>query len=153
MNPPIERSELGESLRALDPNLPLLASQAAIEVDNILSGKTVALEATQGLALILANSFQERNGTPGVRQMIDPTTTCLMTRAFDASHWGRPITTDSDLAREASDLADIIKTLDLRTAERESLIRIRAFFAALAVSASSYIESTYALRPNHPHRR
>lgn len=53
-------------LRALDPALPLLASEAAIELDTIIAGEEVNPTAVHRLAKILRNSLETpRETAPG----------------------------------------------------------------------------------------
>ena len=140
-----------EILRALDPNLPLLASQAAIELDILIRGKVADLAATKRLASMLSKSIKgAQEGTEP--KFFDPATATLITSAFRQSEWAAPIQTVTDLVTEATKVAVNLENPSL-DANRKSLVQARAFCAALAESAASYLQSRYFQFPTHPYRR
>ena len=142
-----------EILRALDPDLPLLASQAAIELDTLIRKKTTKLSATRRLASMLSKSFPRTEEGKEPKFFIDPAAATLITRAFHQSHGGgQPVRTVNDLRREASKVALSLKNTS-PGAGQKSLVEARAFCAALAESAASYLQSRYAEFPTHPYRR
>ena len=141
-----------EILRARDPNLPLLASQAAIELDNLIQNKTTELSATKRLATLLSRSFEAKQGVPSYHSLSDPATMTVVSRALLASHWGVQVLTISDLAREAVSVAERLQNTRA-DADRKSLEVVRAFCAALSECAASYLQSRYSQLPTHPYRR
>ena len=142
-----------EILRALDPDLPLLASQAAIELDTLIRKKTTKLSATRRLASLLSKSFEGAQKGPQHHSLVDPATVTLVSRAFLQSHsGGPPVRTVNDLVREASKVAVSLKNTH-PDAGQKSLEKARGFCAALAESAASYLQSRYDDFPTHPYRR
>lgn len=151
MAPGADDASLRDILRALDPSLSLLASQAAIELDIVIRGEEVSLESTKRLAQLLSQSFERLTDTPSRPSLVDPTTASLMTRVFEASRWSTKVRTVDDLINEALRVASVLHstgTLD----QTMSLQEIRAFCAALSECAASYVESIHE-RPTHPFRR
>jgi hypothetical protein len=141
-----------EILRARDPNLPLLASQAAIELDNLILSKSTELSATRQLGTLLSKSFGVEQGVPSIHSLSDPGTMTVVSRALLSSITGAQVRTVSDLAREAAQVAVKLRDTGV-TADRESLEFARAFCVALSECAASYLQSRYSQLPAHPNRR
>ena len=91
-----------ETLSALDPGLPLIASRAAIELDILIRNKATELSFTKRLASRLNKSFKGSQEEPGHQFLVDPATATLVTCAFQQSHWTGPVRTVNDLVTEAS---------------------------------------------------
>jgi hypothetical protein len=140
------------SLSALDPNLSLLAAQAAIELDCLVREEETDLASAKRLAILLSNSIKRSAGQQGSKPLVDPTTLTLMSRAFDASNWGKQIQTVDDLIVEACRVAADLQSPE-KSEDRKMLESIRAFCAALAEGAASYIQLIHCQRPTHPYRR
>lgn len=141
-----------EFLRARDPNLPLLASQAAIELDNLILKKSTELCATRQLGALLSKSFEAEAGAPSHRSLSDPGTMTVVSHALSKSTLAVPVHTINDLVREAAKAAAKLQNTVV-TADRESLEFARSFCAALSECAASYLQSRYAQVPTHPYRR
>lgn len=142
----------GEMLSPLDPDLPLLASQAAIEVDRVIRQQPIGFTAVKKLASLLSNSVEVGPDPGSTFALIDPTTAALVTRAFRVSKVGADVRTVDELAHKAWDIAQSLNKSD-ESSDAESLLTIRAFCVALSECAASYVQSVYAERPSHPHRR
>lgn len=141
-----------ENLRALDPNLPLLASQAAIELDALLCNVGTEPRAIKKLALWLTSSFQGLPEGPEHNFLVDPPTESLLTRAFQQAQWAIPVRTVTDLSAEASKLANSLRDINADS-DHNKMVVARAFCAALAESAALYLHSQYLQGPIHPFRR
>ena len=140
-----------ELLRAVDTGLPLLAARAAIELDNLTRKMPTELTATKHLASLLSNSLKEPEGSVRPHTLMDSSTMALMSRALNASDWGRPIRTVADLSEEARIL--VVKLEDPSASNKELLGKLRRFCVALGECAVSHLQSIYAQRPAHPYRR
>jgi len=139
-----------ETLRTLN-NLPLLASQAAIELDALFRNVATESRATKALALWLSTSFQGLQEGPEHSFLVDPPTESLVTRAFQQAQWAISVRTVTDLSIEASKLANSLR--DMRVdSDRKAMADARAFCAALAESAALYLHSQYFQGPKHPFR-
>jgi len=88
------------TLRALDPDLSFVASQAAIELDNLLLGKGGRLDAVSRLASYLRESTGGIVGVAEKKHLMDPQTIDLVSRAIDASG-GQVVKTIDELMSEA----------------------------------------------------
>ncbi|MBI1955508.1 MAG: hypothetical protein HYS38_03855 [Acidobacteria bacterium] len=141
-----------ETLRALDPDLPLLASKAAIELDVFIRGNAGELKATKLLASMISRSFPGGEEGKEPKFFIDPAAATLITSAFHQSGWAGSVKTVADLVREAAKVAVNLENPSLDV-NRETLGQARAFCAALAESAASYLHSRYSQHPAHPYRR
>ncbi len=139
------------TLRALDPNLPLLASQAAIELDSLIRKKKSNLSATKRLADLLTNSLGSPPEAPTKGSLMDPTTATLINRVLHESRWGSPKTT-SELIDQAWSIARGLHETDA-DADRELLKKIQAFCAVLSECAAAHLQSVYSRRPAHEYRR
>ena len=69
-----------QGLRALDPDLPFLASEAAIDIDNMLAGVGVRSQAISDLAELLNTSIDLSPGGSFTRSQIDPGTLTVLGR-------------------------------------------------------------------------
>ena len=147
-----EVKETEEILSALDPDLPLLASQAAIELDNFIRSKGTEFSATKRLALLLSRSFETMQGLPAHSSLADPATVSLVSRAFHIAQWAGPVRTVNELASEAWKVATKLENTSIE-ADPGSLKGVRAFCAALAECSASYLQSRYSHFPAHPYRR
>ncbi len=142
----ITRPHTRSALRALDPDLPMLASQAAIELDNIRLGRSDETPAVDRLRGLLENSIESDPSAPGHRALIDSTTVTLIERALSDSYQTAPKTLD-ELLQKACEVAD-----NLKTPVATQIERVRAFCVALSRCAS-YYQSTNRVRASHPFRR
>ena len=140
-----------DTFRPLDPNLPLLASQAAIELDVLLRNKKTDLSATKRLGQLLENSLEHAVTATSPSSLIDPTTVTLINRALLESQWSKPQTT-RQLVEQAWSLAKDLHQTE-KDADHKSLKKVQAFCVALSECAASYLESVHSWRPSHEYRR
>jgi hypothetical protein len=147
-----------ESLRILDPSLPLLAAQAAVEIDNLL----ISLEQKQ---------------TPGARDKSLPHLSKMLTQVQELSvgvqtrSMVAPIIGGNVLLRAYTDtfksspstesLRDAMNNLleafsnastDHRLS-KDTLVPLRDFCATLSNYAASKRLSVYGNKPRHPYSR
>ena len=141
-----------EKLHAMDPGLPFLASQAAIEIDRVLAGMDTGLEAVKRLATQLRNSVTSDSSSGAAKSLIDPSTGSVFGRALAQGPSGRSIGSVDELVREL--IATANKLPSSPTPEDPSSLEwARAFCVALSRFASAYRQSIHELRPAHPYRR
>lgn len=139
-----------QALRALDPDLPFLASEAAVDLDNLLSHRARNLDAIRRLADRLNHSI-EASRTGATRSLMDPATLNLLgvamaqTRTYPSEKVEDVL---SQTAKIASRLATVETTQDTTELEQD-----RDFCVALSEAAASYRRSIQDLRPQHPFRR
>lgn len=141
-----------QGLRALDPNLPFLASEAAIDIDNLLSNRAEDLTAIETLAKLLTNSM-EQGGTGGPpRSLMDPGTLTVLGQALAEARSSQALQKMEDLLTEAARIAGSLSSHDLKE-KPDELERLRDFCVALSRAAVAYHKSIGDLRPSHPFLR
>jgi hypothetical protein len=147
MGQPISR------LRVLDADLPLLASHAAIELENIIQDVDREFDAMRQLAERLANSVQTDQRTAAFRSLMDPPTTVILNNALVASKLPAK-TTSEQLAQVAQEIASQLQQLPTQTKlEHDHLARLRDFCLAISSLTAAYQRSILDLRPTHPFRK
>lgn len=140
-------------LHVIDPDLPFLASKAAIELDNLILGRTSDLKSVNILAEKLRHSFEidETNGER--RSLLDPTTLTILGEAINKSETQPTVTKEKDLINKAWSIADeLLQEKNLKD-DSGRLEWARAFCVALSSLTAAYHRSIFDLRPPHPFRR
>ena len=128
-----------KSLDAFDPGLSFLASQAAVELDNLLLGKSSKLQAVKLLGERLAHSTEKIEGGEGRRSLMDPATVSVFSNAIAAS--GIPkVQTLPELAQEAWRLANDLQESQ-STSDKQQLEVLRTFCTHLAKSLVAHEQS------------
>jgi hypothetical protein len=146
------REGQGPRLQALNPDLPFLASEAAIELDRVLAGYASDLTAVRQLAEQLKNAVGLPGANGGAQSLMDPATLSVLGAAVNRTSPGKQVVTVNELLTKAGSIArDLLKS-DPNT-DREWLEWARAFCVSLSQSAAAYRKSIYDLRPSHPFRR
>jgi len=140
-------------IRALDPDLPFLASEAAVDLANLRYGQSQRMEAIRRLADRLKNSIKrDASGAPS-RSLMDPAALTIVGGAAaesdsrDQSSWK----VDELLAR-AMGIAEFL-TSEKMEEEHDKLEEAMNFCAALSRASIAYRRSIRDLRPSHPFRR
>ena len=138
-------------LQGLDPNLSFIASQAAIELDNLLLGTSKKLDAVHDLALRLKNSAEEISGSTTMRNLMDPQSIRVFSQAYTETQ-GESVSTIDELANKAWRIAG---DLDEAKADpqRQTLERLRSFCVALSRIASAQRMAMMDRKPGLPFKR
>ena len=115
-----------------DAEIPMLATEASIEIDCMLRGdNSIGLAAVNRLAELIANSVEVAEGGTEIRSLMDIPTAAVFGRAIDHSKCAKEINTVDELAKEARRIAE-----DLRSGssiQGESLEKLEDFCVALAM--------------------
>ncbi len=147
--PPKNRSEF----HALDPDLPSLAAEVAIDVDNLLAGTSNDQTAMRQLANKLKQSIEDdSNGNLSRARMDMATVTVLGEAVLGTMERQNHRERIEDLLTKANEIALILGSADPKI-NREGLEEARVFCVALSRAAAAYSESIRDLRPSHPFRR
>jgi hypothetical protein len=137
---PVESPQI-KRLDALDPGLPYLATQAAIELDNLLLKREVELSAVKCLAERLENSVETGSDSGIKKALMDPNTVAVFSSAILAS--GIPeVRTLSELANEAQQIATELHSSHDQSDEGR-IESLRTFCRLLAQSAVAHERSVY----------
>jgi hypothetical protein len=144
------QSNLG--LRILDPDLPFLASEAAIDIDNLLSNRSEDLTAIRCLAERLRNSIESSGIGGSPRSLMDPATLTVLGEAVAETVGSESLQKVEDLLGEAAKIANSLSSGNPRENPLE-LEQARDFCVALSKAAIAYTKSIRDLQPSHPFRR
>jgi hypothetical protein len=136
-------------LSSTDANIPLLAIQAANELDEIIEGRATPLDSVRRLADVLKKSFRLPPTTGAVNCFVDSGTVAVFSHAIDESGPGGDVATLEDLIKRAT---EIVSTLETSTngGDHSGLGSLRDFCIALSGAAAAYQQSIFELRPAHP---
>jgi hypothetical protein len=152
MSSALAPSGSNQGIHALDPDLPFLASEVAIDIDNLLSNNTKNLNAIKHLAERLKNSVEIGSNGNRPRSLMDPATLSILGEAVLKTKASTGTPKVEDLLLEANKIAEELFDANPQT-DREGLERARNFCVALSMAAANYRKSIRDLRPSHPFRR
>jgi len=141
-----------KGLRALDLELPLLASEAAIDIDNLLSNRSKELTAIRLLADQLRNSIEISSIGEPPRSLMDPPTLSILGEAIARAAGEGYSKKVDDLLTEAVKIGTELSSED-PTRNIKELERARDFCVALSMAVVAYHKSISDLSPQHPFRR
>lgn len=139
-------------LRALDPDLPFLAAEVAIDVDNLLAGRSNDRSAMQRLAGMLSRSMELDPSSASPRTRMDLAAFSILSEAVSQSNETESFKKMEDLIEKANKMAEVLDKGDPQT-NRTELEQAGNFCVALSKAAAAYSESIRDLRPSHPFRR
>jgi hypothetical protein len=145
-------SAVSPKLRALDPDLPLLAAQAAMELDNFRLQHGSEFDAVAQLATRLKNCFANVPDSPKTKALLDSGAVSILGRALDSSRWAEKVSTLSQLSQELWKVAELLERVPSSPKDLP-IEKIRDFCVALSECAGSYRQSFNDLRPSNPFRR
>jgi len=146
----VEKDIVGnKALRVLDPDLPLLATEAAIDIDNMLSNRSKDVTAIHKLAELLKNSVKVNSAGPP-HSLMDPATLTILTEAVAHAAGGK--NEMEELLSEAVKIGTSLSSEDPMKNPKE-LKRAMEFCIALAAAVAAYRKSIRDLRPMHPFRK
>ena len=138
-----------EGLQVMDPDLPYLASEAAVDIDNLIDRSSEDLNAILRLANKLKNSIEVEDLSKPPKSLMDPITLTIVGEAFTASR----ADASSDVNNLLNETKKIAGVLANATGQSEpELINARDFCIALSKATMAYTISISDLQPSHPFR-
>jgi len=147
-----EKKQQRKGLRVLDFDLPFLASEAAIDIDNLLSNRARELTAIRLLADQLRNSIEISSSGEPPRSLMDPATLTVLGEAVARAAGEGYTKKIDDLLVEAVKIGTELSSED-PTKNITELERARDFCVALSMAVVAYHKSISDLSPQHPFRR
>lgn len=141
-----------ELLHVLDPDLPFVASQAAIELDDLISGRDSKPKYVFILEKKLRNSLEIDSSESTHQSLIDPSTLTVLGEAINRSHNQKTVTKVEDLITQARSIADGLSIEKKQKNKKKQLKWVRDFCIALSSLAAGYHKSIFDIRPQHPFR-
>lgn len=146
------------AFRALDPQLPLLAAKAAVQLDNIRLWLDRRLsepprrDAVIALVERLTGTLQDARRN--ARTLFDPITERVFSSALAQSCHGQQPAGNDEFDAAANSLAGLIRRLEVgEEILPQELATWRDFCIALSTLSASKQQSVYGTRPYQPHRR
>lgn len=138
------------SVNVLDPDLSFLASEAAVEIDSVLSGESGELASVTELARRLQQSIDRPNNSQTARGLsADTATVTVLGQAVNLVDRQHPLTNVDELLARTEKIAQQLSSA-VTTKRDEELRLAQAFCLALSRCSSAYRKSVYELRPPHP---
>ncbi len=140
------------AVNVLDPELPFLASQAAIELDSILNGTGSESSAVHNLAKKLKDSLESASATTNYHALLaDTATISVLGQAINinlAAKQQQPISTVDELSKLTADIADQLSKVNKASSTTGSaeLEWARAFCLALSRCSAAYRRSEFEIK-------
>ena len=140
----------------MESDLPSLASQAAIEIDNLAIGQDTKLDAVDRLGSTIASSVTNVSQPSSPNSPLNASTVVALNLALNDSQ-SLQLTQLDDLLRYASQMTDKLRDLvrdpmEFKKRRPEELKELRSFCLALSRWAAT-LSGSIADRPEHPFRR
>lgn len=139
------------SMSVLDEDLTFLATQAAIELDELMRGESISVEAIPKLSDVISNSVKSYN-VSGRSASLDPATATVINRAFIDSNIADLSTVD-ELIQKSLELAGTLQSQVQPDQRNGDMASLKKFCLALARCSAAYRESVLGNRPIHPFRK
>lgn len=125
--------------------LPFVAACAAMELDNILLGKTSDTSSVGTLASFLREAAESDGNGTSLLALIDPSTATIFSSAITASLHAN-VRSLQELASEAIKIAEELDETSPSSSEKLAIEKLRAFCSHLAKSA---VANEHALLERH----
>ena len=140
-----------QNVRITDPRLPILVSQAALELDRAAKGETVSLERAKEFFAFLSQSLYVDAGN-AERRWLDPETVDVFGNALLNSGRVPELRTVQDVVREALHLVKAIPAKTQSGAELD-LNELRSFCVAFGNSLLAHRAQYIPQPPANPYRK
>ena len=136
-------------LRPRDPDLPVLAARAAIEIEGFRLGKRPeeSLGAVREMTGLIKNSFVIEPGS-SKRLFVDHGAATVIGQSLN---WNPKAKSMSELVREAWEIVGELEKLQPQ--KKGALERVRDFFVALSKRSAAYREALRGAKAAPPYRR
>lgn len=148
---------MAATVNVLDPELPLLASRAAVELDGVIQKHNTSLVSVHRLAERLRHALPSCEPNEPPRALLaDAATVTILGQAVNIADQNNPprnpLSTIDELQRRTKQIVEELGNAASADSQM-SFEWARAFCLALSKCAASYRKSVYDLRPPHPLRR
>jgi len=144
---------------ALEPRLPDITIQAAVEFDWLIQGKrghpiaNASRESINKLLWLLSESIGKTKLEANSKAFVDSGGLNLFTKAYNESHKAHPVKTRKELRLAVKQLISSLGKAQEGELEEDVLVRMRDFCVALSEYAAAYRQMIYGNRQEHPYRK
>ncbi len=153
MTSTMEQSTNDGNIHALDSDFPFLASEAAVDLANLLYGESQRMEAIQNLAKRLKKSIKKDSSGVPSRSLVDPDAlTVLGGAVVESSSATQSSEKIDDLLARALEIAEFLSSDNMQDSPSK-IEEAMNFCAALSRTAIAYRRSIRDLSPSHPFQR
>ncbi len=146
-------------LRALDPDLPFLAAEVAIDIDNMLLGTSNDRTAMRRLAKKLSQGIEpDPDGGP-LRSRMDVATLAVLGEAVSETRPKQSMKSIADLLTRTHEITAVLASDNPEDSDRQRLEQAMSFCVALSRATAAYSESIQDMDmdmdmdPSYPGRR
>jgi len=143
------REQRKRVLRALDYDLPLLATRAAIEIDRLISGNDIGSRNIQELSALLKNSGLV-NASAQRQYLMDPGTLSVLNQAITHTDNTFAETSVEALVNKALTIAEELSMPTTAGHRNGNLEKLKKFCLALSELAASYRQSVLGEETHEP---
>lgn len=144
-------SDVPAMFRAMDSEIPFLAAQASVEIDNLINESDDSVVLSRQLIGMLVNSIESGSAADSKKQLtIDPVSRNLLNKAYQNT-FHKPVNTNDDLQSALKSLMDNVANND-KLADN-FLESLRGFFIALSTYALSERQSLHNPSYSHPYKK
>jgi hypothetical protein len=155
---PIDTDLGGASSARLGHDLPSVACQAAIELDNLILGRGTSLP---GIAELSNRLTEEVPNVPDLNSplsLVDPSTVVALHGTLQEASITGPSDDIADLTRRAGEIVQRLKTVSdnpqaARSGDLAGLRKLKEFCLILSRRAAAASGDPDEARPPHPYRR
>lgn len=134
----------------LGSTLAVVASVAAVELDNLRLGRDQLLDAVPRLAGMLRDAIPEPPPANASRALLDPVKADVFSQALSAS--GKELKSLREISVSTREMADLLQAVQGLGGQSE-LVALRDFCVALSRSAQAEVAAHHDNRPSSPYRR
>jgi hypothetical protein len=142
----------------LGQDLPSVACQAAIELDNLILGRTNNLPSVAELSVRLSEEVPPVCDLNSHLSLVDPSTVVALHGTIQESRLAAPSDNIVDLTRQAGEIVRRLKAVSddpaaARTSGLEELQKLKEFCLILSRRSAAATGDPDESRPPHPYRR
>jgi hypothetical protein len=155
---PIETDSGGFGSARLGHDLPSVACQAAIELDNLILGRGTSLSGVAELSNRLTEEVPNVPDLNSPLSLVDPSTVVALHGTLQEACITGPSDDIADLTRRAGEIVQRLKSVSdnpqaARSAGLEELHKLKDFCLILSRRAAATSGDPDEARPPHPYRR
>ncbi len=141
----------------LGEDLASLACNAAIELDNLILGRSPALDAVRKLSYRLTEELPNATDLASPKYLVDPSTVVVLSRVIRESSWAAQPSEVQELTRTAGEIAQRLLAVSddpaTESGDATGLQRLRSFCLVLSKRVASARGPAVETRPPHPYRK